>query len=158
MATNKSVGRKNSVIANPTKDEQLAMMRVQMKSSLYSAPLPPPEFLKLYEEVLPGAAKIIFDMAQAQSNHRIGLEEQTVTTNNKAMLRGQTYGMIIAITALIIAGVLAFYDKVVTSSIIGGSTIIALVSIFIKGKSTQITDLKTKKSPQNTEDSSNSSN
>lgn len=44
--------------------------------SVSSGPLPPPEVLKAYDEVLKGAAKRIFDMAERQATHRQALEKR----------------------------------------------------------------------------------
>jgi uncharacterized membrane protein len=47
----------------------------------FSGPLPPPEILKKYEELLSGSANRIFVMAEGQSQHRQTLEKKVVESN-----------------------------------------------------------------------------
>lgn len=44
----------------------------------YSGPLPIPAHLEKYEKIVPGAAKIIIDMAKSQSEHRQKAEMKMV--------------------------------------------------------------------------------
>ena len=48
--------------------------------SAYSGPLPPPEILRQFEEVLPGSAERIFTQFEAQSAHRRSLEATVVSS------------------------------------------------------------------------------
>jgi uncharacterized membrane protein len=50
-----------------------------------SGPLPTPEQLKAYEEVLPGAAKAIFDFALTEQKHRHATEDSINQGNLEAM-------------------------------------------------------------------------
>lgn len=44
-------------------------VRVAMKSERYAGPMPKPEHLRQYDEIVPGAARIIVDEFQANSRH-----------------------------------------------------------------------------------------
>lgn len=87
-----------------------AKLEVSRESS-FIGPLPPPSLLKGYEEVCPGAAKQIIEMAQAQSAHR----RQTENDMHAAMVedmrrsyqenrRGQICAVIVVL-AFLVAGV-----------------------------------------------------
>lgn len=67
----------NPPVAIPPELDQIvrgiAQIRVTEEISrveAFSGPLPPPEVLRGYNDVLPGAAERIFTMAEAQAEHR----------------------------------------------------------------------------------------
>jgi len=53
-------------------------MRVTEVSQSFSGPLPPPEILRKFDEVVPGAAERIIKMAEDQSIHRKELEKNSL--------------------------------------------------------------------------------
>lgn len=55
----------------------------------YSGPIPPPEMLRGYEEILPGAMDRILAMAERQESHRHSLESASVLGNLDAQRTGQ---------------------------------------------------------------------
>jgi uncharacterized membrane protein len=61
-------------------DKQKAIVSAEVRET-YSGPLPHPRHLKEYEAIYPGAAKIIFDMAQSQREHRQTLERKVIESN-----------------------------------------------------------------------------
>lgn len=67
----------------------------------FSGPLPPPEALERYNQVLPGAAERIIAMAESQHNHRQGLESHVVRSNVSAQTLGTILGFIVAMTVVI---------------------------------------------------------
>jgi hypothetical protein len=48
--------------------------RVSVVSQKFEGPIPPPDVLQRYDELMPGAASIIIEMAQKQAGHRQLLE------------------------------------------------------------------------------------
>lgn len=51
---------------------------VQIQASAFSGPLPPPELLAKYNDVIPNGAERIMAMAERQSSHRERLEYRVV--------------------------------------------------------------------------------
>jgi len=76
-------------------------MRIQAMMRSFSGPLPPPEALERYNQVLPGAAERIIAMAESQHNHRQGLESHVVRSNVSAQTLGTILGFIVAMTVVI---------------------------------------------------------
>jgi uncharacterized membrane protein len=71
----------------------------QVSTSLsYSGPIPPPELLRQYNEIIPGLAERIVGQAERQTNHRIELEKTVINSDIKRSWAG-----------LIIGGMLAFF-------------------------------------------------
>lgn len=98
-------------------------------------PLPPPETLRSYDEIVPGAADRIMKMAEQQAAHRQELERQTVTATFQIYTRGQWFGLLIGVFGLAAAVIIAIYGSAWAGTIIGGTTLVGLVSAFLYGQS-----------------------
>lgn len=66
----------------------------------YSGPIPPPEMLRGFDEVLPGAANRILAMAERQETHRHSLETAHVRGNMISQYIGQASGLAIALAGI----------------------------------------------------------
>jgi len=66
----------------------------------FSGPLPPPESLERYNQVLPGLAERIITMAESQHSHRQGLEKHVIHSNVSAQKTGTILGFVIAMTVI----------------------------------------------------------
>ena len=69
----------------------------------FAGPLPPPEILAGYEEVLPGAAQRIFALTEGQAKHRQELERTIVVGGAWRSWAGLVAGLIVALAFLIAA-------------------------------------------------------
>ena len=58
----------------------------------WSGPLPPPQILQRYEEIVPGAADRILKMTEKQMNHRIDLEKTVIEGDAKRSYPGSLHG------------------------------------------------------------------
>ncbi len=110
------------------------------KASSFSGPLPPPEILGAYNEILQNGAERIMKMAEHQSGHRIELEKHAIKEELKQSGRGQVFGFILAIIGMAIAFGLAFLGHDTVAGIFGTTTIVGLVTIFVIGKKRQSKD------------------
>ena len=87
--------------------------------------------LRQYDEVLPGAAKRILDMAEAQHNHRIAMEK----ADSKRANMGLWVGVSIAFTFLAASVYLITIGHTWAGVTIAGLDIVGLVSVFVYGTS-----------------------
>ena len=113
-------------------------------SQQFSGPLPPPEILAKYEQILPGAADRIIKMAESQQSHRQRLEQKVIESNTSAQKWGVACGFILAMTA-VCGGIwlsLRGMSGTGLTTIIGA--LAALVGVFVYGKSAQDKQLKKK--------------
>lgn len=117
----------------------------------YSGPLPSPASLDQYNRIIPDGADRIMKMAENQSSHRIKIEELVIRGQVRESGRGQIFGLILSLLALGSAVVLAFYNHEVVASIIGGTTIVSLASVFVLGKREQKNKLSEKSVESNTQ-------
>jgi len=83
--------------ANKTQDKSSESPAIIGQSIHYSGPMPLPEHLKGYEDVLPGSAERILKMAENQSAHRISIENKVVDSQIKMQERGQIFGTVLGI-------------------------------------------------------------
>ena len=114
------------------------------KSSSFSGPIPPPEILKGYNDIIDGGANRILIMTEMQLSHRISLEKDVIKQQQKQSGRGQIFGFITAIIGILVAAVLALYGHETVAGIFGTTTIIGLVAVFVIGKKEQQKNLEGK--------------
>jgi len=119
-----------------TSGQMMAIMTAFQASS-YSGPLPPPEQLKQYEEVLPGSADRILRMAEEQAHHRQGLETDAVKGGAKRSWWGLWTGFAISVIALVLSTILVLKGHNWEGVFIGGIDIVALAGVFVYGRSDQ---------------------
>jgi uncharacterized membrane protein len=122
-----------------------------MQVSHFSGPLPPPDALLRYDQILPGAANRIVTMAEKQQTHRQALEINTIGEQVRQSGRGQHYALISTPCFIGAALWLGLTSHEVAASVLGGATIIGTAAVFITGKITgksqQTADLEKKKGP-----------
>jgi len=110
----------------------------------FSGPLPPPEELAKYEQILPGSANRIISMAEQQSSHRQELEKTVIGANARTQTWGLVSAFIIAMTAIgggIWLSARGMSGAGLTSII---TALAALVGVFVFGKSQQKKELAEK--------------
>lgn len=104
------------------------------ESSSFRGPLPPPEMLKGYERILPGASERILSMAEKQQEHRMHIEKTIVDRQTKQSGNGQIWGGVLAFLFGLITFILGYTGHDVLAGTIGTTTIISLVIIFVLHK------------------------
>ena len=89
--------------------------------------------MKQYEEILPGSADRILKMAENQSEHRQSLEKQRLSFSNRAVRRGQIFGLVIGIVAIVTGGYTALNGAPIPGGFIGTTGVVGLVAVFVIG-------------------------
>jgi uncharacterized membrane protein len=99
---------------------------ITLQSRRWNGPLPPPAILDQFEQVIPGSAERILQMAEKEQAHRLAREEKESAADIRDSSRGQTLGGIVALSAILGA---------VANSVLGGpwQASVALVGIPILG-------------------------
>jgi uncharacterized membrane protein len=129
------------VIAPTQGAAQLLAMREEFTASMRSGPLPAPDELAAYGQVSPDLVDRIVKMAEKQADHRrqmerdvLALEKLELQTEAKLAQRGQLFGLIIGIVALIASGVAFAFNHEVGGTILGSADLIGLVAVFVLGR------------------------
>jgi uncharacterized membrane protein len=97
--------------------------------------MPPPAILQGYEEIVPGAAERILAMAESDTKkHQHAIEFAALAAAEGEVKRGQWFGFLIGGLALLCSILALFIGSPTVAAIIGGTTVIGLVSVFIIGR------------------------
>lgn len=122
------------VIENLKPEERKLFLRgyAQMvQVSSFNGPIPHPETLKGYEEVLKGSADRIISMAEKEQQHRFDCDNKIISEETARAKRGQQFGCFL-ITLLIIASIIfAYIGYPKIAMTIAGVTILGIGSIFV---------------------------
>lgn len=114
--------------------EQRNVVIQAIRQESFSGPIPHPELLQKYDEVKSGFAERIVSMAERQLDHRLDCEEKVVDGSVNESKRGQNYGLIVALLFLGAAVFLGYHGHDWLAGILGGGTLIALVTVFVTNK------------------------
>lgn len=114
--------------------------QITATASSFEGPIPPPQVLQQYNNIVPDAAERIIRMAEKQSNHRMDLEKRVVCSNIKKSYVGMGLATTIAIYGLYIAKEIAINGNPATAGIIATLDIGGLISIAIYNVRTQKTE------------------
>ena len=112
----------------------------------FSGPLPHPDILRKFEEVVPGSAERIIKMAEEQSAHRKDLEQKVISSDIARSKWGQILGFVIAISGLVVSTLVSIYGNAIAGGIIGVGTLASLVGVFMYGSTTRSKEREIKKS------------
>jgi uncharacterized membrane protein len=115
---------------------------------IHSGPLPSPETLARYNDIIPDAANRILHMAEEPQQHRMGLEKHVVLSDSMRANLGLLAGFIVAMTGLIVSGLLGTYGHEAAAVAIGGIDLVGLVSVFIYGYKGRRQEREEKARPQ----------
>ncbi|HEY4524486.1 MAG TPA: DUF2335 domain-containing protein [Candidatus Paceibacterota bacterium] len=116
----------------------------QSSTQLFSGPLPSPEVLQKFDEIIPGAAERIIKMAEEQSAHRKELEKKVIESDIARSKWGQILGFVIAILGLIVSAIVAIYSNAIAGGVIGIGTLASLVGVFMYGSKTRSQERESK--------------
>jgi uncharacterized membrane protein len=111
---------------------------VNQKSTLvqaqhYEGPIPPPEMLEKYNQIVSGAADRILKMAEEQASHRQYLEKQVIKSDIRNSVFGIISALIISLATLFIAFSAIKLNQQFAGAIISTLGISGLVTTFIYG-------------------------
>ena len=104
---------------------------------VFRGPLPSPDMLRKYNDAHPEAAAIILRVFQEQGEHRRKLEAAVVGKGIMRADRGQVFGFVIAMTALVGGVLLLLFNKSIEGYSTIGTGFTALVAAFTIGRISQ---------------------
>lgn len=114
------------------------------RSEFYSGRLPPPDFMKQFEEIEPGSANRIIQLAENQQSHRHSLEQTAVDSNVRNEGRGQIFAFILSMVTILGGIGLIAIGKSIEGLIALIGILVSLTAVFIVGKLGGIAALKNK--------------
>lgn len=125
------------------RNETVAHLKAYQQT--WSGPLPSPQTLKEYNQVIPNMAERILDSFESQTKHRIQIEKEIVFSRSENMKKGQLFAFIIAMCLIILSLYCVYVSAYWLAGTICGTTITAYASAFIYGQHTQKEERKQKR-------------
>jgi uncharacterized membrane protein len=119
-----------------------SMTRIEQ---IHKGPLPPPEQLALYEEIIPDGANRIMKMAEMQLQHRHEIESKAISSQLNQSGRGQIFGLTIGLTTILCGTLCILMGHEWAGVITSGTGLTGLVSVFVYGKRRERAELNEKK-------------
>lgn len=141
LPMNKKNKNKTSII-NQSEKLQPPDHHLEERTQQYVGPIPPPSLLDEFNQIIPGAAERILRMAEENAKHQREIEMLALTSAVKTTTKGQIFGLIIGLSAFITTGFSLYLGFENAAMTIGGTTVIGLVTAFIKGRTQKNNDSK----------------
>jgi len=117
----------------PTPSNQQNQQAIATLQS-FSGPLPHPELLENYNDIIPGAAERILSLAEAEAAHQHDIELLALQCASNEARLGQWFGLIIGICAFITVIISVILGAEKTAMVVGGTTVVGLVTVFVAGR------------------------
>ena len=99
----------------------------------YSGILPPPDMLKHFDEIIPGAAERILVMAENQAKHRQKIETTIVSSGTRDSLIGLIFGFLLGIATIIGGVIIALNVHATAGTFMGITGMACLAGVFVYG-------------------------
>jgi uncharacterized membrane protein len=97
-----------------------------------AGPLPSPEVIRDYEQVLSGAADRIMTMMEHQAEHRMDMERALVEGAVRTERLGQVFGLGVVLLAFLVSAWLITHGHSVAGTVLGVTDLVGLVAVFAK--------------------------
>ena len=91
----------------------------------------------LYDQIIPGSAERLLAAFENQQSHRHNLENRVVDAGISRAWYGQWCGLSVALAGIGVAALAVIYEQQWAASVIGGGTLVGLVTVFVTGRSQQ---------------------
>lgn len=112
--------------------ERIEQIIVQRES--FSGPLPHPDHLKRYNQIVPGSANRLLKMAEDDLAHIHKMKQQQASIEKIATIGGLLTGWSIAMVALLGSGYLILNGHDIAGAMLGTGSLASLVGIFVYGR------------------------
>ena len=122
----------------------------QVEFSTYSGPLPHPDILRQFDDVLPGSAERIFSQFEAQSAHRRSLEATVIASGAFSQKLGTVSGLLIGVMGVGGGLWLAHDGKSLEGLSTSFTTLAVLVGTYLYQRRKQDTERADKNKPRST--------
>lgn len=115
--------------------QQQAHLKVDQKTTTYifHSPVPPPEELAKFNQVIPNGAERLLGMVEKEQVHRHAMDFADVADAK----RGMNYAFVISMTVIVGGFAAIAMGNPVTGSLFAGGGLISVIALFIQGRSYQ---------------------
>jgi len=128
--------------------QQHQLRQIRATQEIFEGPLPKPEILQEFDNIVPGAAERIIVMAEEQAAHRQKLEYIVVKSGSRDSLLGLICGFIIGIVTIGCGTYCIQAGQPAAGTILGGTGLSSLVGVFIYGSRQRKAERESKRQNQ----------
>jgi len=98
----------------------------------WSAPFPPPEIMKRYDDVIPNGAARLFQIFEDETKHRREMERKSLYFQGRDLLIGKLFALIFALTVLGVAGFAIWMNAAWVATILGAGILGTIAATFFR--------------------------
>lgn len=114
-------------------DSQIVVLS-EARGSIFTGPLPHPDILKAYDEVVPGSAKEMFAEAMENSRAERIMNEETFAALRENSHKDRLFGFVLGVLILVVGLAFMFMGHPNPGAAIILGTLVAVLAIFITGR------------------------
>jgi uncharacterized membrane protein len=122
------------LIQSLPKEKQVEVRRIVTTAMSFQGPLPPPEILAQYGEIIPHGAERLMVLLEKQTDHRISIESRLVEARVSTTSNGQRIAAGLSVFFGLVAAFLGYTGHDILAGSIGVTTIVGLAVVFVLGK------------------------
>ena len=126
--------QKRTIANSPNRPTGHVKTEATVQQTTFSGPIPHPELLRGYNEIVPGAAERILAMAERDAAHQRVMEAAALQAARSEVRLGQWLGFCIGMAVLSTCIAALFLGSPWVASILGSTTVVGLVSVFVIGR------------------------
>ena len=112
-------------------DSTQPMVFSALQTEITSGPLPHPELLKRYDEIIPNGAERIMAMTEKEQDRRLSRQEMSLKSSIRSRDRGQFMAFILALIILGIFVLMVFTGNSTSAYVIIGTGCLSVIGLFL---------------------------
>lgn len=121
----------------------------QVLAASFQGPLPPPQILHEYDEIVQGSAERIICIFENQVKHRQELEKKVITSDIRQSYFGSILGFIIALSAIVSGTFLAYIGQPTEGIAAIISALAGIIGVYAWGSHQRRKEREQKTNPNN---------
>jgi uncharacterized membrane protein len=114
-------------VSDPRREREV---HIEMQALSWQAPIPPPEIVRGYNEVIENGAERLFAQFETEATERRALTRRGQTHNFVIQLVARLFALIFALSALGVAAYALSLGHEIAATVIGGASIAMVVAAF----------------------------
>lgn len=123
-----------NVFQGVNKKKKTEILKSVSVTMMHAGPLPDPQSLSSYDQLIPNGADRIMKMAEKQQDHRMKIESTAIGRQTFQSFMGQVFGFLIGLAGIGSGTFLAYNGFTTVGTVIAGGTVVSLVSVFVIGR------------------------
>jgi uncharacterized membrane protein len=96
--------------------------------------MPHPRHLREYEDILPGVAERMMQMAEKAQNHNAAMDRKIIDGEHDDRRRGMLFGFSALLLMLALAGLFGYLGHAEISAMFLGSAAFGVIAVFVQGR------------------------